>query len=63
MALAALNPVLIVGGEQTLFAVTPDGKVYATGELFIVTVVIRQYVNMQLLKLLKNILLWEILIN
>ena len=35
MALAALNPVLIVGGEQTLFAVTPDGKVYATGELFI----------------------------
>ncbi|CAH0722311.1 unnamed protein product, partial [Brenthis ino] len=31
VALAALNPVLIVGGEQTLFAVTPDGKVYATG--------------------------------
>ncbi|CAB3255423.1 unnamed protein product [Arctia plantaginis] len=30
-ALAALNPVQLVGGEQTLFAVTPDGKVYATG--------------------------------
>lgn len=31
-ALAALNPVQLVGGEQTLFAVTPDGKVYATGK-------------------------------
>ncbi|XP_048005438.1 probable E3 ubiquitin-protein ligase HERC2 [Leguminivora glycinivorella] len=30
-ALAQLNPVQLVGGEQTLFAVTPDGKVYATG--------------------------------
>ncbi|XP_013183359.2 probable E3 ubiquitin-protein ligase HERC2 [Amyelois transitella] len=30
-ALAALNPAQLVGGEQTLFAVTPDGKVYATG--------------------------------
>ncbi|KAJ2946601.1 hypothetical protein O0L34_g12657 [Tuta absoluta] len=30
-ALAGLNPVQLVGGEQTLFAVTPDGKVYATG--------------------------------
>ncbi|KAJ0180993.1 hypothetical protein K1T71_003078 [Dendrolimus kikuchii] len=30
-ALAALNPLQLVGGEQTLFAVTPDGKVYATG--------------------------------
>lgn len=30
-ALAALSPVQLVGGEQTLFAVTPDGKVYATG--------------------------------
>ncbi|XP_041973907.1 probable E3 ubiquitin-protein ligase HERC2 [Aricia agestis] len=29
--LAALDPVQLVGGEQTLFAVTPDGKVYATG--------------------------------
>ncbi|XP_073941047.1 probable E3 ubiquitin-protein ligase HERC2 [Choristoneura fumiferana] len=29
--LALLNPVQLVGGEQTLFAVTPDGKVYATG--------------------------------
>ncbi|XP_033110938.1 E3 ubiquitin-protein ligase HERC2-like, partial [Anneissia japonica] len=27
----ALRPVQIVGGEQTLFAVTSDGKVYATG--------------------------------
>ncbi|CAH0405793.1 unnamed protein product [Chilo suppressalis] len=31
LSLAALNPVQLVGGEQTLFAVTPDGKVYATG--------------------------------
>ncbi|XP_068628740.1 probable E3 ubiquitin-protein ligase HERC2 [Battus philenor] len=31
VALATLNPVQLVGGEQTLFAVTPDGKVYATG--------------------------------
>nr|XP_026484631.1 probable E3 ubiquitin-protein ligase HERC2 isoform X1 [Vanessa tameamea] len=30
-ALAALNPLQLVGGEQTLFAVTPDGKVYASG--------------------------------
>nr|XP_032812660.1 E3 ubiquitin-protein ligase HERC2 isoform X4 [Petromyzon marinus] len=30
-ALAALRPVQLVGGEQTLFAVTADGKVYATG--------------------------------
>ncbi|XP_072935158.1 probable E3 ubiquitin-protein ligase HERC2 [Epargyreus clarus] len=29
--LAALNPVQIVGGEQTLFAVTPEGRVFATG--------------------------------
>lgn len=34
LALAALNPVQLVGGEQTLFAVTPDGKVYATGEMY-----------------------------
>uniref|UniRef100_A0A8C4NJF8 HECT-type E3 ubiquitin transferase n=1 Tax=Eptatretus burgeri TaxID=7764 RepID=A0A8C4NJF8_EPTBU len=30
-ALAAMRPVQLVGGEQTLFAVTADGKVYATG--------------------------------
>ncbi|XP_063244096.1 E3 ubiquitin-protein ligase HERC2 isoform X2 [Bacillus rossius redtenbacheri] len=30
-ALSALRPVQLVGGEQTLFAVTADGKVYATG--------------------------------
>ncbi|XP_054929802.1 E3 ubiquitin-protein ligase HERC2 isoform X6 [Dermacentor andersoni] len=30
-ALSALRPVQVVGGEQTLFAVTADGKVYATG--------------------------------
>ncbi|CAG7818352.1 unnamed protein product [Allacma fusca] len=30
-SLSALRPVQIVGGEQTLFAVTADGKVYATG--------------------------------
>ncbi|XP_054270101.1 E3 ubiquitin-protein ligase HERC2 isoform X2 [Macrosteles quadrilineatus] len=30
-ALSALRPVQIVGGEQTLLAVTSDGKVYATG--------------------------------
>lgn len=29
--LAALRPVQLIGGEQTLFAVTGDGKVYATG--------------------------------
>lgn len=31
--LAGLSPVQLVGGEQTLFAVTPEGKVYATGML------------------------------
>nr|XP_031307020.1 E3 ubiquitin-protein ligase HERC2 isoform X7 [Camelus dromedarius] len=30
-ALAALRPVQLIGGEQTLFAVTADGKLYATG--------------------------------
>ncbi len=30
-SLSALRPVQLVGGEQTLFAVTADGKVYATG--------------------------------
>lgn len=30
-ALSMLRPVQIVGGEQTLYAVTHDGKVYATG--------------------------------
>ncbi|XP_066141939.1 E3 ubiquitin-protein ligase HERC2 isoform X1 [Euwallacea fornicatus] len=30
-ALTQLRPVQLVGGEQTLFAVTADGKVYATG--------------------------------
>lgn len=30
-ALSALHPIQVVGGEQTLFAVTADGKVYATG--------------------------------
>ncbi|XP_042876756.1 E3 ubiquitin-protein ligase HERC2-like isoform X6 [Penaeus japonicus] len=29
--LTALRPVQLIGGEQTLFAVTGDGKVYATG--------------------------------
>lgn len=33
-ALTSLRPVQIVGGEQTLFAVTSDGKVYATGNSF-----------------------------
>lgn len=32
-SLSALHPVQLVGGEQTLMAVTPDGKVYATGWL------------------------------
>ena len=31
LTLSALRPIQIVGGEQTLFAVTADGKVYATG--------------------------------
>ncbi|KAH9523229.1 E3 ubiquitin-protein ligase herc2 [Bulinus truncatus] len=30
-ALASLRPVQLIGGEQTLFAVTADGKVYGTG--------------------------------
>jgi E3 ubiquitin-protein ligase HERC2 len=30
-ALSMLRPVQIIGGEQTLYAVTHDGKVYATG--------------------------------
>ncbi|XP_015606913.1 E3 ubiquitin-protein ligase HERC2 isoform X2 [Cephus cinctus] len=30
-SLSALRPVQLAGGEQTLFAVTADGKVYATG--------------------------------
>ncbi|KAJ8985747.1 hypothetical protein NQ317_014400 [Molorchus minor] len=30
-ALSTLRPVQLVGGEQTLFAITADGKVYATG--------------------------------
>ncbi|XP_049844846.1 E3 ubiquitin-protein ligase HERC2 [Schistocerca gregaria] len=30
-ALSALRPVQLLGGEQTLFAVTADGKVHATG--------------------------------
>ncbi|XP_069937369.1 E3 ubiquitin-protein ligase HERC2-like [Cherax quadricarinatus] len=29
--LTALRPIQLIGGEQTLFAVTADGKVYATG--------------------------------
>ncbi|XP_052278368.1 E3 ubiquitin-protein ligase HERC2-like [Dreissena polymorpha] len=30
-SLSALRPIQLVGGEQTLFAVTGEGKVYATG--------------------------------
>lgn len=30
-SLSALRPIQLVGGEQTLFAVTADGKVYVTG--------------------------------
>lgn len=30
-ALSSLNPVQILGGEQTLIVVTADGKIYATG--------------------------------
>lgn len=30
-ALSSLRPVQLLGGEQTLIAVTADGKVYATG--------------------------------
>ncbi|XP_015113813.1 E3 ubiquitin-protein ligase HERC2 [Diachasma alloeum] len=30
-SLSALRPVQLAGGEQTLFAVTADGKIYATG--------------------------------
>jgi E3 ubiquitin-protein ligase HERC2 len=31
-ALSALRPIQLAGGEQTLFAITSDGRVYATGE-------------------------------
>ncbi|XP_037935505.1 probable E3 ubiquitin-protein ligase HERC2 [Teleopsis dalmanni] len=30
-ALSLLRPIQLAGGEQTLFAVTPDGKLFATG--------------------------------
>ncbi len=30
-ALSSLRPIQLVGGEQTLFAVTADGRVYVTG--------------------------------
>ncbi|KAF7995498.1 hypothetical protein HCN44_006605 [Aphidius gifuensis] len=30
-SLSALRPIQLAGGEQTLFAVTADGKIYATG--------------------------------
>lgn len=30
-ALTALRPVQLAGGEQSLFAVTSEGRVYATG--------------------------------
>lgn len=33
-SLSTLRPVQLVGGEQTLFAVTADGKVYATGRFY-----------------------------
>jgi hypothetical protein len=29
--LSALRPIQLAGGEQTLFAITSDGRVYATG--------------------------------
>lgn len=32
-SLSALRPIQLAGGEQTLFAVTADGKVYATGKI------------------------------
>lgn len=31
--LTALRPIQLIGGEQTVFAVTADGKVYATGKI------------------------------
>ena len=34
-SLSTLRPTQLVGGEQTLFAVTSDGKVFATGEAFL----------------------------
>lgn len=33
--LTALRPVQLIGGEQTLFAVTADGKVFLKSTLFI----------------------------
>ena len=32
-SLSALRPIQLAGGEQTLFAVTADGRVYATGQI------------------------------
>ena len=37
-ALTALRPVQLAGGEQSLFAVTSEGRVYATGEYFFTSV-------------------------
>ena len=34
-ALSALRPIQLAGGEQTLFCVTADGKVYATGSFLL----------------------------
>lgn len=31
-ALSALRPIQLIGGEQTLLAVTADGKVFSTGK-------------------------------
>lgn len=33
-SLSLLRPVQLCGGEQTLYAVTPDGKLFATGKIF-----------------------------
>lgn len=30
-ALSLLRPIQLAGGEQTLYAVTPDGKLFSTG--------------------------------
>lgn len=46
-ALSAIRPVQIVGGEQTLFAVTADGKVCVVGVVFYVLNICVFYLHKQ----------------
>lgn len=46
-ALSTIRPVQIVGGEQTLFAVTADGKVCVVGVVFYVLNICAFYLHKQ----------------